>query len=305
MSTTRPAQAPDGPLTRLLVDDAAIFPPGNAPLPPAVESHRGHRSSWYGAAVGPLLVRLSDARALYDLLVDDEHLAVGLVCPPDVAPDDVTRAVDAVQHDGRAVVTALEQPVGGRAETQLLADVARDVGAVAWCEVPARSTLDGTIGQRLDDVAVAGAHAKYRTGGVVPQAFPDEQQLARFVLACVTRQLPFKLTAGLHHAVRHTAAGAGDSGDDLEQHGVANVMSAVAAALDGATEDDLVALLADRDAPRVAARVAALDDEAVRRLRGLFVSFGCCGVVDPVADLVTLDLLAPGGLTRPTAKETS
>src|SRR5437764_5232024 len=42
-----------------LVDDAAVFPPGNASVPDAVRAHRQHRSSWYADLVGPLLVRSS------------------------------------------------------------------------------------------------------------------------------------------------------------------------------------------------------------------------------------------------------
>ena len=39
-----------------LVDDAAVFPPGNAALPDAVAAHREHRAAWYADLVGPLLV---------------------------------------------------------------------------------------------------------------------------------------------------------------------------------------------------------------------------------------------------------
>ncbi len=319
MSTTRPstdsfaspgrtARPADGPLTRRLVDDAAIFPPGNAPLPEAVAAHGRHRSSWYGPAVGPLLVRLGDAAMLHDILMDNNFhmdndflmdragVPVGLVCPPDATTDDIGAGVADVQRGSRAVVAALEQPVQDRAGAEGLARAAVAAGARAWCEVPAAAPSDGTLDRLLDDVAAAGASAKYRTGGVQPQAFPDERRLARFIQACALRELPFKLTAGLHHAVRHTAMGAGAQGQDLEQHGVLNVVSAVAAAGTDAAVDDLVALLSDRDPARVAGRVAELDDEALQRVRAAFVSFGCCGVTDPLGDLVTLGLLqAPLG----------
>lgn len=302
MSTTRPstdssaspgrtARPADGPLTRRLVDDAAIFPPGNAPLPEAVAAHGRHRSSWYGPAVGPLLVRLGDAAMLHDLLTDRAGVPVGLVCPPDATTTDIGTGVADVQRGNRAVVAALEQPVQDRSGVEGLARAARAAGARAWCEVPAAAPSDGTLDRLLDDVAAAGASAKYRTGGVQPQAFPDERRLARFIQACALRELPFKLTAGLHHAVRHTAMGAGAQGQDLEQHGVLNVVSAVTAAGTGAAVDDLVALLSDRDPARVADRVAELDDEALQRARAAFVSFGCCGVTDPLSDLVTLGLL--------------
>ena len=47
-----------------LVDDAAIFPPGNAPLEEAVPAHREHRAAPYGDLVGPFVVqRLGEKRA--------------------------------------------------------------------------------------------------------------------------------------------------------------------------------------------------------------------------------------------------
>ena len=39
-----------------LVDDAAIFPPGNAALPDAVQDHQARRDAWYAELVGPLVV---------------------------------------------------------------------------------------------------------------------------------------------------------------------------------------------------------------------------------------------------------
>ena len=36
-----------------------------------------------------------------------------------------------------------------------------------------------------------------------------------------------------------------------------------------------------------------------------FASFGCCGVTDPLGDLVTLGFLETGLLDRPADKETS
>ena len=286
----RPPWPASGSLTRALVDDAAIFPPGNAVLDDAVRAHRGHRASWYGPAVGPLLVRLADATALHDLLDDEARLPVGLICPPGASAPDMERGITDVQHGGRARVRAVEQPVDDTAQLRALVAVGREHDALVWAEVSQACTLDGSLDDRLDDVRAAGARAKYRTGGVRPEAFPTEQQLARFVAACLARSLPFKLTAGLHHAARHTATG-GPGQRDLEQHGLLNVVTAVASALDGAGEPDLVTLLADRDEGRVASAVAALDDATVRRVREAFSSFGCCGVTDPLTDLVTLGLL--------------
>jgi hypothetical protein len=307
MSTTEPAGSPrpaSTPLTRALVDDAAIFPPGNATLRDAVREHPRHRAARYGEAVGPLLLRLPDVGALEALVAGGPELSIGLVCSPDASADDVQRAITDAQRAGCAV-RAIEQPIDRGAPLADMVALGRTHGARVWAEVPQASALDGSLGARLDDVAAAGAGAKYRTGSVRPEAFPTEQQLAQFLLACIDRNLPFKLTAGLHHAVRHTAAGAGEGGSDLEQHGLLNVVNAVAAAQGGADEASMVALLADRDAGKVATAAARLDDTTIGRVREAFVSFGCCGVTDPLIDLVTLGLLEPGLLDRPADKETS
>ena len=43
-----------------LVDDAAVFPPGDAPLPDAVAAYAARRDEWYADLVGPLVVRDTD-----------------------------------------------------------------------------------------------------------------------------------------------------------------------------------------------------------------------------------------------------
>jgi len=52
-----------GLLTSLL-DDAAIFPPGDLPLEQAVPAHLAHQQAWYGDLVGHFVVAAS---ALQDL----------------------------------------------------------------------------------------------------------------------------------------------------------------------------------------------------------------------------------------------
>ena len=101
----------------------------------------------------------------------------------------------------------------------------------------------------------------------------------------VEAELPFKATAGLHHAVRNT-----DPATGFEQHGFLNVLAAVDAAQRGAATAQVAALLAERDASAVAARVAGLRDRAVA-VRDAFRSFGPCSIDDPRDELTALGLL--------------
>ena len=70
-----------------LLDDAAIFPPGNAPLADAVAAHAAHRHRAYAAAVGPLVVRAADLAEVGTTEVavvtglDAAHVAVSAAGP--------------------------------------------------------------------------------------------------------------------------------------------------------------------------------------------------------------------------------
>lgn len=280
-------------LVRHLVDDAAVFPPGDAPLPVAVERHRAHRGAWYSRFVGPLLVRGSHADELCGLVAPGERLRIALVARPGTDLGLLAPAVQAVTADARAEVTGIELPLAGR--TAL--DPVLRLGLPLWVEVPASDdgrALDAVVAlssRLVDRDAAAGTarpvvRAKLRTGGLRAEDFPNEGQVADFVVGCVRRGLTFKLTAGLHHAVRHT-----DPDTGFEHHGVANLLAATWAATDGADSGDATALLAERD-PQVLTRLLrALDDAGVAATRERFAAFGCCDVTEPLADLTDLGVV--------------
>ncbi len=129
-----------------------------------------------------------------------------------------------------------------------------------------------------DEVAGAGLRLKFRTGGLDADAFPALETLAAWIDAALDRETPFKCTAGLHRAVRHTA------GDGLTHHGFGNVLLATERAFDGASPAEVAETLADP-----APDLDALD---VARARRWFTSFGSCSVDEPVADLRALGLVA-------------
>jgi hypothetical protein len=131
----------------------------------------------------------------------------------------------------------------------------------------------------LDVLAETETSAKLRTGGDNP---PTEQELAAFIEACLDRELPFKLTAGLHHAARNT------SEQGVEQHGFLNVLLATRHALDG---QDPTEVLAERNATALAEQLAAIDDARAESTRRWFTSFGSCSIKEPVDDLQALGLL--------------
>ena len=58
-----------------LVDDAAVFPPGNAPVPVAWSEHLTLRAGGHGDLLGPLLIGTSGAASLVDAAGAEPPLA--------------------------------------------------------------------------------------------------------------------------------------------------------------------------------------------------------------------------------------
>ncbi len=270
---------PHDPLLAGLVDDAALFPPGNAPMSEALAGHDGFRRSAFAPAVGPFLAPASRVQELLDSMPPHQRLRLSLVM--DVSGDAAHAALRSAAGDQRVDLVGVEAALSrlGDDATAVGADLARLPGALGHLEVP-RDDVDGG----LDVVATTGWHAaKYRTGGVTAEAFPTGTELAGFLAGCVERSQPFKLTAGLHHAVRTTTP------EGFEQHGVLNVLVAVRAAQTGAA--DVEKALTERDGPVLAAEVLRWDDVEAAEVRAAFLSFGCCGVAEPLDELRALGVL--------------
>ncbi|HKD89387.1 MAG TPA: hypothetical protein VKB62_12735 [Streptosporangiaceae bacterium] len=279
-------------LFRELFDDASLFPPAALAMADAVTGHLRHQAAWYHDTSGPFVCADSRIPELSMALTAAgvAELDLALVMPGGAAR--LNSAVDAVFADPRLRLRAIELPVTASADTLASVSEVADAldrtplaGAAAFIEIPAR--------QMTADVARAVAdrryRAKVRTGGTTPEAFPDEPTLAACVATLVAERLPFKCTAGLHHAVRHSATDTG-----FENHGFLNVLLAVAAALTSEAIEEVTTELADSAASRVAAKVSELDADTVVAVRELFTSFGTCSTDEPISDLVTLGLISPG-----------
>lgn len=277
---------------RELIDDAAVFPPGNATLPDAVAHHRAHRTSGYSEFVGPLLVPAASAADLVSVLdgeptTEGERAGSGLIdvvliARPGADPALVPAARDLLVDDPRVQVVGAE--VGwfdGWVETL--------GGALPLAvEIP-RSADQARAITEIRDAREAGHSvvAKFRTGPTPTWGWPDEAELAD-VLRALAPRVPFKLTGGLHHAARGTYE---VGGVPEENHGILNILLATAAALDGAGHDEVAGLLAVRDAQALAALIGAWTPETATRVRAAFTAYGCCTVTDPIDELTVLNLL--------------
>lgn len=268
-----------------LIDDAAVFPPGNAPLDIAVGRHIANSQAEYAALIGPLLIPASDVELLLAEVdsVPEEHLAIGLIARPGVDPSVVVMAVERLAREER--VTAVGAELGWFPGWR---DLPVDRLPLTL-EVPRGADHDRSLADIRAGVDEAGhvVQAKFRTGATPTWDWPDEAELAAFIHDCARLGVPFKLTGGLHHAVRGEH---GEHGGE-PQHGLLNILLAVhAAARDGAPAA-VETLLAQRNPKLLAEAVARLDDTDATRIRSLFTAYGCCEVTDPIGELDDLDLI--------------
>ncbi len=234
-----------------LIDHAPMFPPASLPADDALAEDARAVASPHAFALARLVW---PASALGEVASIERALSAVLDVP--LPEGTQVEAVEARYPD------ELGSLVGLADET--------------YVEVP----LDGALDDRLDALGDHGFRAKVRCGGA---EVPSTSELARFVRACRERQLVFKATAGLHHAVRTNG-----------EHGFLNLLAASAFA------GDEEAALAEADASAFALGTtsfawrdrSATVDELERIRNELVHSIGSCSFFEPIEELEELGVLA-------------
>jgi hypothetical protein len=149
----------------------------------------------------------------------------------------------------------------------------------------------------LEAVRRHGVCAKFRTGGLTPDAIPAIESLAEFLERAARLRVAFKLTAGMHEAVRSTRALTyEDNSPRAPMHGFVNVFLAACFAWRGIgrvsevlAEMDPAAFHFDEHAHW---RDRWLSVEEIAEARRSFAhSFGSCSFTEPVESLRTLGWL--------------
>lgn len=147
--------------------------------------------------------------------------------------------------------------------------------------------------KKLDAFSVIGF--KIRCGGVEAFQFPPINYLAHAIHSSVTKKVPLKFTAGLHHPVRHY-----NDSVSTKMHGFLNVFGATLLCHHkGLSKPDLQNMLEDENPDnfifsdtQFSWKEHSITSEEIQILRSLYVtSFGSCSFEEPVEDLQELTLL--------------
>lgn len=264
-------------LWRGLVDDAAIFPPGDRPLDRAVAAFSARRQESSAALVGSFVLRETDVplvRGFGGPLSIVVTGGAGQLAGPLAAAARLSLEVAGVE----IAVRDHDDPVSNVRRIDAAARAA-DLDAPLFVEIPGPVTAAWLAA--ADEVAATGHRLKFRLGHVDHDLVPAAPTVAAWIDAALDRETPFKATAGLHRAVRHDPEGGG-------AHGFLNVMVATQVLWDGGSLTDAGDALEQRDG----AALAATDLPSARRW---FTSFGSCSVSEPLDDLIALGLVSLAG----------
>lgn len=253
----------------------------------ALARHRADLEAANGVLSHRLVCPAARLGELASELRESDRVRLALIVAPFEA-EAIEEALGLLSRDERLELAALEGPLpeGGGVPADAV-----PAGVPAFAEIPVtgewRPAFDRLAAARgsADLPSGAAVGVKARCGGVRPELFPTAEQLASLVHACAGAGLPFKATAGLHHAVRYT-----DELTGFEHHGYLNLLLASARAVEGAPLASLVEVLCSTDAAALAEEALALPPDLAVACRALFTSYGSCSTSEPVEDLERLGL---------------
>ncbi len=287
-----------------LIDYAGLFPPAGEDMRTAVANYAEYISGPDRAALGKFIVPFSRLEELEDAATDlfprgrkgDAWRISVLVS------DDVRHAAEEIEkfnarhssraRRGAATIDVVELKAGTIEE---IANQHRDLPKtfISYFEIPLTVDLAALV-RAIREVS---SRAKIRTGGLTPEAIPRSQSIVDFMDACRAEAVPFKATAGLHHAIRGEYKLTYETGSPVgRMHGFLNVF--IAAALLATGENDDVGLAALEETNPAAfefhedylvwngKRVTAGQLATVRANNA--ISFGSCSFREPIDELAAL-----------------
>ena len=281
------------------IDYAGLFPPAALSMPAAVSNFASYRAGPNAWMLGRFIVpvaRLEEFAEAYAAL--PEARGGGNVLPPVGSPpwllSVIAKASDAAalaafnaRYGSRARIDTIETPPVQTVRVNDLAAIAPLTATyTVYAEVPWADDPAPVIAL----LAPHGIRAKIRTGGIVAEAIPPAAAVARFIAACAKAKVPFKATAGLHHAGRGEYPLTYEPGSaEATMHGFLNVMLAAMHGSGSGAPELLSGVLEGRN-PAVDVSAAAESSAAAARLQGI-QSFGSCSFDEPVAELTERGLL--------------
>jgi hypothetical protein len=284
------------------VDYAGLYPPAALDMRTAVHNYAAYRRTPWASILGRFVIAAArldefavEASTIWPHRQADTSWPISALTGRDVpAALGVIERFNSV-HGTHARVDTVETTAEDADRIKVLRALVPE-SLTTYVEIPSA----GDPAPLIEEIGHAGFRAKIRTGGVVASAIPPAPDVARFIVAAARRRVPFKATAGLHHAIRASYALTYEAGSARAvMHGFLNVFVAAALAYDGAGVAEVTALLEETDPgafvfgdSTVRWRNHTWSSTDLHEMREILAgSFGSCAFHEPVADLQRLRLL--------------
>ncbi len=281
------------------IDYAGLFPPAALDLPAAVANYLQYRESGDAWALGKFVIPATSLEVLGSILASrgpfGEPVAASVLLGAQVASDLQRVRAFGASPAGRLVnIQSVEWKATAGDLEQVLSET---TGRWAcYVELPVSEDLDGAFAE----LSRKGARAKVRTGGIHQAAFPPADMLSRFLSVAARSKVPFKATAGLHHALGgHYPLTYEPAAPTGTMYGYLNVMLAALILWDhgGALSPSVDAALRESSPAAFSWRPDALywRDQRfdIARLsafrRRMFHGFGSCSFREPLDDPTLLN----------------
>ena len=184
-----------------IVDYAGLFPPAKLNLGEAITNYVQYHQTQANWLLGHFVTPISLSAELEALLVDkfSENTIVGKCSLSVILSEDwesELKKIQAFNISNKLKIVSVEfKPLPPEEIKRAIHHLSN--GTDAFFEIP----LSENLATYLEVLQGTKASAKIRTGGLTAKAFPNADRLCRFIFASAEAQVPFKATAGLHHAL--------------------------------------------------------------------------------------------------------
>ena len=273
-----------------LIDYAGLYPPAGLDMRTAVRNYLDYRSGKNAFALGRFIVdaaRLEEFREAAGGSVS--QIPVSVIAASTANPPEIKSIFDSGLTVESFEIKCTEPLTICRISERL------PLGTERYFEIPIQLACSGAV----DAIASAGARAKLRMGGTVPESFPLSDRVVDWLQLIADRRIAFKATAGLHHPIRsrHRLTYAPDS-PCATMHGFINFFCA-AAFIHSGNREIANAVLEEGDpgafhisSDAIGWRGHQWATDQVRTIRKeFFTSYGSCSFVEPLQDLEALGWL--------------
>ena len=306
-----------------LIDYAGLFPPAGLAMREAVANYAGYRqvlpgyagvspadagrrpahpgeAEWLGRFVVPAQ-RLAEFGEAFDEISAerrDGSWSLSVLLAKESAEEDLAIAQAFASDRTATEIAAFETPADSPETIERLRALVPATQEI-YFELPIQAP---NLDQLLAAIARNGSCAKVRTGGLEAKAFPSPDALLTFLAACANVRVPWKATAGLHHALRGEAPLTYEPASPCAtMFGYLNVFLAATALWSGRPRGEALALLAGEgrgdlhiEADAILWRGLRLNASEIADARREFCrSIGSCSFTEPVEEILALDTTLP------------